>query len=379
MMCHVEFGGARVSKPVGIASGIALVLVIGLAIYPFRDQDYEFELFLFLPVVFAGAFSGRTAAVITAIAAVVMFNFVTASSPGDRKLASDVIAFATFLSSAAATGIALGGRTDRLTLAARLEEERQVRELTEKIAVNESRLALLEQIDRQRAALLRSVSHDLRTPLATIRAVATDLRDDNVHDQETRHELLESVSHEAERLDRLVGNLLHMSRADAGSLKIAAQAVDLAELVQLTVVRLRRLNPDVTFELDVDPVLGLVYGDPVLLDQVVSNLVENAARYAPSDSTISLDLRAIDGPAAMFSVCDRGPGVAADHVDKLFEPFWKGPDSRSSGLGLAIVRAIVEAHGGEIEFIDTPGGGATFVVEIPSRLPTDEQSEALDG
>lgn len=378
-MVPVEFGGARVSKPVGIASGIALVLLIGLAIFPFRNHDYEFELFLMLPVVFAGAFSGRTAALVTAIAAVVMFHLVTTAAFDDRKLESDIIAFATFLSSAAATGIALGGRTDRLTLAARLEEERQVRDLTEKIAVNESRLALLEQIDRQRAALLRSVSHDLRTPLATIRAVATDLRDDNVHDQATRHELLESVSHEAERLDRLVGNLLHMSRADAGSLSIDSQAVDLAEVVQLTVVRLRRVNPGVSFELEVDPSLGLVDGDPVLLDQVVSNLVENAVRYAPPSSTISIDLQSIDGPSAMLRVRDRGPGVDPDHVDKLFEPFWKGPDSRSSGLGLAIVRAIVEAHGGEIEFSDTPGGGATFVVEIPLRTVVNERSEARDG
>ena len=115
---------------------------------------------------------------------------------------------------------------------------------------------LLEQIDQQRAALLRSVSHDLRTPLATIRAVATDLRDDNVHDATTRHELLDSVSHEAERLDRLVGNLLHMSRADAGSLRVEAQAVDMAELVQLTVLRMRRVCTDVTLELQVDPALA---------------------------------------------------------------------------------------------------------------------------
>ena len=373
----MELGGARISKPVGMMLGLALVIAIGAAIYPYRAQDYEFELFLMLPVVFAGAFSGRTAALVTALGSVVMFHFVTASALEERKLESDVIAFATFLSSAAATGIALGGRTDRLTLAARLEEERRVHELTDKIAMNESRLALLEQIDRQRAALLRSVSHDLRTPLATIRAVATDLREDNVHDEGTRHELLDSVTHEAERLDRLVGNLLHLSRADAGSLSIDSQAVDLAELVQLTVVRLRRLNPDVTFELQVDPTLGLVDGDPVLLDQVVSNLVENAVRYAPPGSTISIDFDSTEGPTATLQVCDRGPGVDPDHVEKLFEPFWKGPDSRSSGLGLAIVRAIVEAHGGEIEFRETPGGGATFAVEIPSR--SDEHREARDG
>ncbi len=237
---------------------------------------------------------------------------------------------------------------------------------------------LLEQIDQQRGALLRSVSHDLRTPLATIRAVATDLRDDNVHDAATRHELLDSVSHEAERLDRLVGNLLQMSRADAGSLRVEAQAVDMAELAQSAVSRTRRRCTEVTFEMQVDPTLALIDGDPVLLDQVVSNLVENAARYAPPGSTVSLELTAIEGPSVMLSVRDHGPGVRPEHVDKIFEPFWKEPGSRSSGLGLAIVRSIVEAHGGLIEFCETPGGGATFVVRLPARA-ADPHEPSDDG
>jgi K+-sensing histidine kinase KdpD len=377
MMSNVDFGGARISKALGIGIGICLVLVVGAAIFPFRNQDYEFELLLVLPVVCVGALSGRLAALVTAVVAVVMFHYVTASAFERPKFDRDVIAFATFLASAAAVGIALGGRTDRLTLAAKHEEERRVRDLTEQIASKESQVALLEQVDRQRAALLRSVSHDLRTPLATIRAVATDLRDDNVHDEATRQELLDSVSNEAERLDRLVGNLLHMSRADAGSLTVQAQAVDMAELVQLTVLRMRRRCPDVTLELRVDPELPLIDGDPVLLDQVVSNLVENASRYAPPGSTVSLELGITEEPSVMLYVRDHGPGVAPEHVEKLFEPFWKEPGSRTSGLGLAIVRAIAEAHGGLIEFCETPGGGATFAVGLPARRA--EQHELSRG
>ena len=378
MMSGVDFVGARISKTTGILLGLGLVLAIGLAIFPFRNEDYEFEVLLVLPVVCVGVLSGRTAALVTAVAAVGMFHYVTRSSFDESKLDRDAIAFATFLASALAVGVTLGGRTDRLTLARKQEEERRVRELTDQIAAKESRLVLLEQIDQQRAALLRSVSHDLRTPLATIRAVATDLRDDNLHDVTTRHELLDSVSHEAERLDRLVGNLLHMSRADAGSLRVEAQAVDLAELVQLTVLRMRRVCSDVTLELQVDPALPLIDGDPVLLDQVVSNLVENAVRYAPPGSTVSLVLTAIEGPSVMLSVRDHGPGVLPEHVDKLFEPFWKEPGSRSSGLGLAIVRSIVEAHGGLIEYCETPGGGATFVVHLPARV-AESQESSEDG
>ncbi len=377
MISGVDLGGARISKTLGIVIGVGLVLAVGAAIFPFRSEDYEFELLLVLPIVCVGALSGRTAALVTALAAVVVFHYVTASAFERPKFDRDIIAFATFLSSAVAVGFALGGRTDRLTRAAKLEEERRVRELTDQIAAKESRLTLLEHIDQQRGALLRSVSHDLRTPLATIRAVATDLRDDNVHDAATRRELLDSVSHEAERLDRLVGNLLQMSRADAGSLRVEAQAVDMAELVQSTVSRMRRTCPDVTLELQVEPTLALIDGDPVLLDQVVSNLVENAVRYAPSGSTVALELTGIEGPSVMLSVRDCGPGVRPEHVDKMFEPFWKEPGSRSSGLGLAIVRSIVEAHGGLIEFCDTPGGGATFVVRLPARAA--EPPEPSDG
>ena len=377
MMSGVDFGGARISKTLGILIGIGLVLVIGAAIFPFRSEDYEFELLLVLPVVYVGAISGRSAALVTAVAAVAMFHYVTASSFEQPKFDRDVIAFATFLLSAMAVGFALGGRTDRLTLAAKMDEERRVRELEDQIAAKESRLTLLEQIDQQRGALLRSVSHDLRTPLATIHAVATDLRDDNVHDAATRHDLLDSVSHEAERLDRLVRNLLQMSRADAGSLRVEPQAVDMAELVQLTVSRMRRQCPDVTLDVQVDPGLDLIDGDPVLLDQVVTNLVENASRYAPPGSTVSLELTEVEGPSVILSVRDRGPGVPPEHVDKIFEPFWKEPGSRSSGLGLAIVRSIVEAHGGLIEFCETPGGGATFAVRLPARAA--ELSESSDG
>ena len=221
----------------GVVIGVSLCVLIGVAIFPFRDVDYELEFLLVLPVVFVGVLAGRTAALVTAAVAVLTFHAVTQF--GDEKLEEDLIASVTFLGSALAVGTAVGGGADRLTLAHRREEEqRQMQELNAQMAENSSRMAVLQQVDEQRVALLRSVSHDLRTPLATIRAVATDLRDRDLHDERTRQELLKSVSDEAERLDRLVGNLLSMSRIEAGSLKIDHQAVDLTELLQLTVLRL---------------------------------------------------------------------------------------------------------------------------------------------
>ena len=350
----------------GVLIGVSLCLLLGAAIYPFRHNDYQLEFLLVLPVVLAGVLAGRTAALVTAVIAVLTFHVVTQF--GQDKVEEDVIASVTFLGSAIVVGAAVGGGADRLTMAKRREEEqRRVQELSAQIAEHASRMAVLEQVDQQRVALLRSVSHDLRTPLATIRAVATDLRDSNLHDERTRQELLKSVSDEAERLDRLVGNLLSMSRIEAGSMRIEDQVVDLNELLQLTVLRLSPLFPQVEVEVHIDPALPLIDGDPVLLDEVISNLLENAARYAPPGSTVSVDLLAGEPHTVTLQVRDHGQGIDPELVDHVFQAFWRGPDSNSSGLGLAIVRAIVEAHDGTIDVSETPGGGATFEVRLPAR------------
>ncbi|HEX3089139.1 MAG TPA: ATP-binding protein, partial [Ilumatobacteraceae bacterium] len=350
----------------GVLIGVSMSVVIAAAIYPFRHYDYELELLLVLPVVFTGVLAGRTAALATAVVAVLAFHIVTRS--GSSKVQEDAIAFVAFLGSALFVGAAIGGGADRLTMARQREQEqRQLQELNAQIAEDATKMAVLQQVDQQRVALLRSVSHDLRTPLATIRAVATDLRDSNLHDEQTRQELLKSVSDEAERLDRLVGNLLSMSRIEAGSMRIEDQVVDLTELLQLTVIRLGPLFPQVEVEVHIDPALPLINGDPVLLDEVVSNLLENAARYAPVGSTVLVDLKTNDGPTVTLLVCDHGPGIDPALVDHVFQAFWRGPDSHSSGLGLAIARAIVEAHGGTIRVAASPGGGATFEVRLPAR------------
>ena len=111
----------------------------------------------------------------------------------------------------------------------------------------------------------------------------------------------------------------------------------------------------------------MVDGDPALLDEVVSNLLENAARYAPDGSTVSVELASTVGQAVILRVRDHGPGVEVGHYEDVFQAFWRGPDSNSSGLGLAIVRAVVEAHDGSIVVEETPGGGATFEVRLPAR------------
>jgi two-component system, OmpR family, sensor histidine kinase KdpD len=196
---------------------------------------------------------------------------------------------------------------------------------------------------------------------------ATDLRDSNLHGQDVRGELLDSVCGEAERLDRLVGNLLSMSRIEAGALQPDRQVLDLGELVQLAAHRLRPLFAHAHLEVVLPPSTPLIDGDHSQLDQVLSNLFENAARHAPPGSTVMVSLGQGVDSTVELTVVDCGRGIAKADAEHVFEPFWRGAESRSSGLGLAIVRAIVHAHDGTVSVGETPGGGATFVVRFPAR------------
>lgn len=252
-------------------------------------------------------------------------------------------------------------------MATRLDEVVAERSRLEEEA---NRVQVLEEVDEQRTALLRSVSHDLRTPLAAIRAAASELRDGPDYEKAARDEMLDLICEESDRLDRLVGNLLSMSRIETGSLEPARQVVDFDELVRDRIRRFRPMFEHVRVEIDVPHDLPLVDGDYNQLDQVVSNLLENAVRYAPLRSTLWVCCRRKGGDVEL-RVADEGIGVADYERARIFKPFQRGEGSTSSGLGLAICKGIVEAHRGTIDVERTPGGGATFVVTLPARTDDD--------
>lgn len=212
--------------------------------------------------------------------------------------------------------------------------------------------------------MLRSVSHDLRTPLSTIRAASSELLEGGDHDPETRRRLLQLVVDESERLDRLVSNLLNLSRIEAGALGKRRQSVDLAELIGFCTARLDRLFEDLTLHIDVAPDLPFIEADHTQLDQVITNLLENAARHSPSRAAVTLSARA-QARRVLITVSDQGPGVDPSQMELIFQPFRSGMIAGSSGIGLAICKAVVEAHHGEISVEDAPGGGARFVVSLP--------------
>ena len=222
----------------------------------------------------------------------------------------------------------------------------------------------LAEGDRMRTALLRAVSHDLRTPLASIKASVSSLRQTDVSwSAEDEAELLANIEQNADRLDALVGNLLDMSRLQAGSLApfLRATAID-----EVAPVALRGLDDADKLLIVVPDDLPLVRADPGLLERVLANLFSNALRHSPPDQRPSLRARE-DGDRVILDVIDHGCGVPADLKERIFEPFAR-LDERSPGvgLGLAVAKGFAEAMGGAIVAIDTPRGGLTVRVTMPA-------------
>jgi two-component system sensor histidine kinase KdpD len=345
-----------------VAAGLALVAVVTVCALPFRDDVTTATpaLLLVLPVIAGALLGGRRAAVVTALAAAGVFDLVFIPPYWTVKVdvADDVIALVVFLLVAVAAGTLVAAEADRRHAA----EQRAVE--LERLSSEVTRLAVLEQVDADRRALLRSVSHDLRTPLSTIRAVTSDLRSGVDYDEDTRAELLDLVGDEADRLDRLVANLLNMTRIEAGALVPERQAVDLGELVHDRVRHLSRLVRDVRLEINVPADLPLVDVDYTLVEQVLTNLLENAVRYAPQRTTVRVGARR-EGAMVRAWVADEGIGIPEYQQTQVFEPFRRGRGSRSSGVGLAICKAIVEAHGGTIDARSAHGGGTRFEFTLP--------------
>ncbi len=224
----------------------------------------------------------------------------------------------------------------------------------------------LAEGDRMRTALLRAVSHDLRTPLASIKASVSSLRQTDVHwSEEDETELLANIEQNADRLDALVGNLLDMGRLQAGSLEPFLRAIAVDEVAP---VALRGLDDADHLLISVPDDLPLVRADPGLLERVLANLFSNALRHSPPDLRPMLRARE-DGDRVVIDVVDHGSGVPDGLKEQIFEPFAR-LDARSPGvgLGLAVAKGFAEAMGGTIAAVDTPGGGLTVRVTLPALM-----------
>lgn len=238
------------------------------------------------------------------------------------------------------------------------------------------------ETERMRNAILSSVSHDLRTPLATITGAASSLLDkEGPIDPAARLELARSIHREAGRLDRLLKNLLDMMRIEAGAVQLSKEWHPVDEVVGAALARLEGRLDDHVILTSFPGDLPLVLVDGVLLEQVLINLVENALKYAPAGSAIDLSASAGD-QEVIVEVADRGPGLSPGEERRIFEKFYRAQPARERGvgLGLTICRGIIEAHGGRIWAENRPGGGAVFrfAIPLPDRQPSVE-SERPDA
>ena len=223
--------------------------------------------------------------------------------------------------------------------------------------------------EKLRTALLNSLSHDLRTPLVSVIGALSGLSEGDI-DEAGRKALIETGLDEAKRLDRYVQNLLNMTRLEYGALKPRRAAVDLREIVGSARGDLKRVleRHKVIAALPRD--LSRVDADPVLVGQAIANVLENAAKYAPAGSTISIGGRAT-GPTVILSIGDEGPGIPEAERGKVFDLFYRIAEGdrrpTGTGLGLAIVRGFIEAHGGRVRALGGPGGKGTVIeIELPA-------------
>ncbi len=239
-------------------------------------------------------------------------------------------------------------------------------------SATEAHRALVQvNTERMRNSLLSAVSHDLRTPLTTITGASSALLDnDTVLSDDARRELAESIYDESERLNRLVANLLDMTRLEAGALRPNIELNSIEEMVGVVLNRMNRQLQHHSLVARLPNDLPLVPCDGLLVEQLLTNLIENAIKWTPAETEVELSARVVGGDL-QIEVADRGPGFAAGEEQRIFEKFYRSLASQRRagvGLGLPICRAIAILHGGKIWAENRPGGGAMFRFTLPLKV-----------
>jgi two-component system sensor histidine kinase KdpD len=259
------------------------------------------------------------------------------------------------------------------------DERRLLDALTDQTAVAIERIGLAESIDearlqveteRLRATLLSSISHDLRTPLASIIGSITALRStDGRYPAEARDELMATIQEEAERLNRFVGNLLDTTRLESGTIEFKREMVDLAEIVETALRRAARILAHHKIEVDLAADLPMVSIDVAIFEQALFNLLDNAAKYAPRGSLVRIRGYGA-GRTVALEVEDEGPGIPPEQIERIFDKFHRASEGDNrpagTGLGLSICRGFIEGMGGRITASNrTERSGARFIIALP--------------
>ena len=367
---------------IGIASASGLLKLFGEHINP-----TTVALAFLLIILFVATAWGSRPAIVASIVGIVSFNFFFL--PPFRTFAirdpHNWIAFIAFMITAITVG-QLSGRVKRRAEeaeAAKAEVERLYYELQDSFE-RSSQAKALKQSERLKSALLDAVTHDLRTPLTSIKASATTLLDDLYSsernhaepglDLEGRKEMLRVIDEESDRLDRFVEGLTKLARIDAGEMHLRRQRTQIDEIITMALKRAEPRTQTHQMEVWIEDELPAIKVDEQAIAEVIYTLVDNAAKYSPPGSPIRIRTAETPDHTLQLSVEDHGPGLRPEIRERVFEKFFRAMrdgdagDRRSSGtgMGLAIARGIVDAHGGKIWIEDAEGhAGAKFVIQLP--------------
>jgi two-component system sensor histidine kinase KdpD len=340
----------------GAALAVVALSLLTIALVPSRDElAVESVLLLYLLIVVGtAAVGGVWPATAAAVVAVGLVNWFFTPPYHALTIAEGehVLALVVFLVVAVVVAV-------YVTVADRTAAES---------AAIRADAAALDRANELRTALLSAVSHDLRTPLSSIKASVSSLRAGDVRwSEDETAEFLAAIEDDADRLNHLVGNLLDMSRLQTGSLESHRRPVALEEVVASAVESLGAHRPAV--EVDVPEDLPLALADPGLLERAVANVVANAVEWSPPGCAVVVRARELP-PDLELCVVDHGPGIPPGARDAIFRPFQRLSDQRSGGvgLGLAIARGFVTAMSGELDVLETPGGGATFRILVAAAV-----------
>lgn len=344
-----------------------------LLVYPLKDEAPVVSLsVVYIPgVLLVSTVWGWRLGLLTAVFSALAFNWFHIPPTGRFTIAADKDVIAVFifvLVAAVSSYVGEAARSRAAEAERRREETEQMLSRLQELSAERDRIeaeaieaGALRRSDELKTALLRAVSHDLRTPLTSIIAAGTALDSPTLTEQE-RHELSAAVVEEGERLSRLVENLIDVSRLESGSVEPRREPVDLTGVLEAARESLGE-DDAVAVRLGMDAEIPALAADPVQLERAFANLFANAVHHG-AGRPVLVRSREVGG-RLVVRVVDQGPGVPEQERERIFEPFYRLEGSGGSGLGLSIAKGFVEANGGEVAVESVPGQGSTFVVTFP--------------
>jgi two-component system sensor histidine kinase KdpD len=359
-------------RPFRYGISVLSVLAVTFTLEPFHQtlSSTTIALAFLLIVLFSATFFGRNPALLSSFIAMLCFNyfFLPPVHTWTISESQNLIAWGAFTITAIIAGELSAYARRRAREAERLYEELQAAFETA------SQTKALKQSEKLKTALLDAVTHDLRTPLTSIKASVTMLLEENseeaIHitlERASRHELLEVINEETDRLNNFVESMVEVAKLESGDFNLRKTEADVSEIIEKTLQRAEKITAHHQVKLNLSNKLQPILVDKKAISEAIYNLLENAVKYSPKNSIIEISVKII-GDNLQISVEDEGKGIAQSECEKVFQKFYRGDKKvKGFGMGLAIVRGIVEAHNGNV-WVEQGKIGAKFVINLPIKI-----------